>query len=198
MNIFKKVLQGTVILVIIIASMSVFAGAYDGYTDDFEYLKKSIATIDSICEKDIQQFVVENRGWIKELSNRLDKYLLTIPEEQRHDVITRLMGGDPSTRSNNLDEYFNSTEYHLRGGYWTYSLDPKWSVRLLFPTLKAAWEELETVYDGIRDDNGSLWNQYMCHYDLNAFGIAANIWDLEEGRPLIDYSGMVDVLCNPE
>lgn len=40
------------------------------------------------------------------------------------------MGFSSQHFSGNLDEYFNSVVYHYRGGYWTYSLDSKWSDRL--------------------------------------------------------------------
>ena len=64
-------------------------------------------------------------------------------------------------------------------------------------TVITIWAELEDHYYGIRNDNGSLWNQYRCHWDYDAFGIVAGTWDLEVGRPVIDYSEMFGVLCNP-
>lgn len=99
--------------------------------------------------------------------------------------------------SSNLDEYFTYVEYHKRGGYWTYSMDPKLSVRLLGSVMQAAWQELGNNYSGIRNDNGSLWNQYRCHWDYDAFGIVAGIWDLEVGRPVIPYEDMFAARCNP-
>lgn len=127
----------------------------------------------------------------------MDIYLATVSEEEKNAVITQLLGGNPYSRSGNLDEYFSYTEEHIRNDYLTYSMDPKWAVRLWRPTMEAAWAELEDAYSGIRNDNGSLWNQYLCHWDYDAFGIVAGIWDLEVGRPLIDYSDMFAALCNP-
>lgn len=167
-------------------------------TNEFEYLKGAIETIDAVPSEEINQYIEDNREWIDEIGVRLDAYLETIPEEQQHDTITRLLGGNPMARlSGNLDEYFNSVVYHYRGGYWTYSLDPKWSVRLWGPTMEAAWAELGNNYSGIRNDNGSLWNQYRCHWDYDVLGLIAGDWDLEVGRPLVPYSDMFAARCNP-
>lgn len=76
-------------------------------------------------------------------------------------------------------------------------MDPKLSVRLLGSVMQAAWQELGNNYSGIRNDNGSLWNQYRCHWDYDAFGIVAGIWDLEVGRPVIPYEDMFAARCNP-
>ncbi|MDD3393230.1 MAG: DUF2599 domain-containing protein [Anaerotignum sp.] len=167
-------------------------------TNEFEYLKGAIETIDAVPSEEINQYIEDNREWIDEIGVRLDAYLETIPEEQQHDTITRLLGGNPMARlSGNLDEYFNSVVYHYRGDYWTYSLDPKWSVRLWGPTMEAAWAELGNNYSGIRNDNGSLWNQYRCHWDYDVLGLIAGDWDLEVGRPLVPYSDMFAARCNP-
>jgi len=166
-------------------------------TDEFEYLKSAIETVNSIPESEIEQFIEDNQEWIDEIGERLDAYLENIPEDEQNDEVTKLMGGNPLSRSGNLDKYFKSTKYHKRGGYWTYTMSPKWGVRLWGPTMKAGWEELGKTYSGIRNDNGSLWNQYRCHWDYDVFGLVAGEWDLEEGRPVIAYSGMFAALCNP-
>lgn len=171
--------------------------------NEFQYLQNAINKIDAIPSDEINQYLKENREWIDEVGVRLDSYLATIPEEQHTSTITRLLAGNNKSNklsaslSGNLDEYFNSVKYHYRGGYWTYSLDPKWSVRLWGPTMEAAWEELGSVYSGVRNDNGSLWNQYKCHYDFDILGLIAGDWDLEEGRPLVSYADTVKALCNP-
>lgn len=165
--------------------------------DEFEYLKSAIETINAVPAEEATQYVESNREWIDEVGTRLDTYLTTVPEDQQNDTITRLFGGNPMARAGNLDEYFNYVEYHYRNTYWTYSMDPKLSVRLWGPTMQAAWDELGSTYYGIRNDNGSLWNQYRCHWDYDAFGIVAGIWDLEQGRPVIPYDDMFDALCNP-
>ena len=165
--------------------------------DEFDYLKNAIETINAVPALEADQFIEANREWIDEVGERLDAYLEAIPADEKNDTITRLFGGNPLARSGNLDEYFSYTEYHYRNGYWTYSMDPKVAVRLWRPTMEAAWAELEDSYYGIRNDNGSLWNQYLCHWDYDAFGIVAGTWELEGGRPGIDYSDMFGALCNP-
>lgn len=196
-NVSKRV--GAVLTALMImCSLCMAAGfAQAVQTDEFEYLKNAIQKIDAVSSQEINQYIEENREWIDDVGERLNAYLETIPEDEQHDVITFLMGGNPNARSNNLDEYFNSYIFHKRGDYWTYSLDPKWSVRLWGPTMQAAWSELGTVYYGIRNDNGSLWNQYKCHWDYDAFGLIAGEWDLEVGRPVIPYEDMFAALCNP-
>jgi hypothetical protein len=166
-------------------------------SSDFEYLRAAIATVNAVPSEEINQYIADNREWIDDIGLRMDVYLLTIPEAQRNDTITRLMGGNPLTRSGNLDEYFNFTTYHYRGDYWTYSMNPKWGVRLWGPTMQAAWAELGIAYAGIRNDNGSLWNQYECHWNYDAFGLLAGDWDLEVGRPIVSGFDMLTSLCNP-
>ena len=181
---------------VLLLSNVVTASAFTS-VNEFDYLQAAIETINAVPTSEADRFVETNREWIDEVGTRLDAYLETMTEEQKNDAITLLFGGNPLARSGNLDEYFSYVEYHYRGGYWTYSMDPKVAVRLWKSTMEAAWAELEDHYYGIRNDNGSLWNQYRCHWDYDAFGIVAGTWDLEVGRPVIDYSEMFGALCNP-
>ena len=192
-----KTLLCVMLAVLLSLSSTAFAYAETSKTDEFEYLKKAILKIDSISDSEIEQFVHENREWIDEVGMRLEAYLNSVPVNDQRQTLTYIMGGTPSPRGNNLSDYFKSTRYHYRGGYWTYSVNPKWSVRLYRPTMEAAWSALGNAYYGIRNDNGSLWNQYLCHWDYDAFGIVAGEWDLEVGRPVIPYSQMFAALCNP-
>lgn len=64
--------------------------------------------------------------------------------------------------------------------------------------MEAAWDELKRVYVAIRQDNGSMWNQYECHWDYDVFGAVAGSWDLEVGRPIVSDSEMFKSRCNPE
>jgi len=53
-------------------------------------------------------------------------------------------------------------------------MDPKVSTRLLRPYMDAGWSELAGIYYYIQNDDGSLWNQYLCHWDF--FG--GITWDI--------------------
>lgn len=70
---------------------------------------------------------------------------------------------------------------------------PKLSTRLLRPVCSNGWDALAAAYYGIRNDNGSLSDQYWCHFD--AFIEAG--WDIEEGCPNVGYIQTVLALCNP-
>lgn len=197
--------KGTTRIVGLMMAVTMMVGAFGMTTvaqaaemNEFEYLKAAIQKIDSVPEDEVSQFVQENREWIDEVDARLDSYLDEFSESDQQIEVANLVGDDVSTlAAGNLDEYFTYVECHKRGGYWTYSMDPKLSVRLLGSVMQAAWQELGNNYSGIRNDNGSLWNQYRCHWDYDAFGIVAGIWDLEVGRPVIPYEDMFAARCNP-
>ncbi|ALS78459.1 hypothetical protein AUO94_07185 [Planococcus kocurii] len=181
-------------------------------TNEFEYLRDAIATIDAVPFEEVNQYVEDNGEWIDEIGVRLETYIETFPEEQQNDEVKRLLSDDfmvqdankgansiqMASLSGNLDEYFTDVWFHLRSGYHTYSMEPKWSVRLWKITMEAAWDELGDNYIGIQYDNGSLWNQYKCHFDYDVFGALAGSWDLEVGRPIVSGVVMVRELCNPE
>lgn len=169
-------------------------------TNEFEYLKDAIETIDAVPAEEREQYLEDNREWIDEIGERLESYVESFPEEQKNYEVTRLISGDSVSPFllGNLDEYFNDVWTRSYGGYYTYSMEPKWSVRLWGPTMKAAWSELESSYAGIRTDNGSLWRQYKCHWDYDIFGAVAGSWDLEKGRPIVSDSEMLKTRCNPE
>ncbi|WP_339228430.1 DUF2599 domain-containing protein [Oceanobacillus sp. FSL K6-2867] len=172
-------------------------------TDEFKYLKDAIETVDAVPSEERDQYMEDNRDWIDEVGVRLESYVESFPEEERNDVVSRLlsdntMGKVEIALSGNLDEYFNDVWTSTRGGYYTYSMEPKWSVRLWGPTMEAAWSELGRNYSGIRNDNGSLWNQYKCHWDYDVFGAVAGSWDLEVGRPIVSDWEMFTSRCNPK
>ncbi|WP_158586288.1 DUF2599 domain-containing protein [Oceanobacillus profundus] len=171
-------------------------------TDEFKYLKDAIETVDAVPSEERDQYLEDNRDWIDEVGVRLESYVESFPEGEQNDVVTRLLsdnaiGEIEIALSGNLDEYFNNVWTSTRGGYYTYSMEPKWSVRLWGPTMEAAWNELGRNYSGIRNDNGSLWNQYKCHWDYDVFGAVAGSWDLEVGRPIVSDWEMFTSRCNP-
>lgn len=171
-------------------------------TDEFEYLRGAIKTIDAVPSEERNQYLEDNREWIDEIGVRLDAYLETIPEEQQNDEVKSLLSDSFMVNSlgleGNLGEYFDDVWFHTRDGWSTYSMEPKWSVRLWEKTMKAAWTELGNNYKGIRNDNGSLWNQYKCHWNYDAMGALAGSWDLEVGRPIVSEAQMIKTRCNPE
>ncbi|MFD2628018.1 DUF2599 domain-containing protein [Oceanobacillus kapialis] len=170
-------------------------------TNEFKYLKEAIETIDAVPSEEREKYMEENREWIDEIGVRLESYVESFPEEQQNDVVDRLLTDSSMAQIallGNLDEYFNDVWTRTYGGYYTYSMEPKWSVRLWGPTMRAAWDELESTYAGIRIDNGSLWRQYKCHWDYDVFGALAGSWDLEVGRPIVSDSEMFASRCNPE
>lgn len=92
-----------------------------------------------------------------------------------------------------MSDYFKSYQYHYRGGYWTYSMEPKLSTRTLRPVCSNAWSKLKQTYPNIRNNESSLSDQYWCHFE--AFIEAG--WDIEEGCPDVGFSRVVLVRCNP-
>lgn len=169
-------------------------------SDEFKFLKDAIATIDAVPSEERDQYMEDNREWIDEIGVRLESYVESFPEEEQNNVVDRLVSDSSMAQialRGNLDEYFNDVWTRTYNGYYTYSMDPKWSVRLWGPTMQAAWDELESSYAGIRTDNGSLWRQYKCHWDYDIFGAVAGSWDLEVGRPIVSDSEMFTSRCNP-
>jgi hypothetical protein len=207
-NKFKKMVFIALTSLMVLGSFTPASAATK--TNEFEYLRDAIATIDAVPSEERAQYEEDNSDWIDEVGDRLETYVETFPEEEQNDVVKRLLSDnfmeqDASSMvqiaslSGNLDEYFTDVWYHKKSdGYWTYSMEPKWSVRLWGPTMEAAWDELGRNYSGIRYDNGSLWNQYKCHWDYDAFGWLAGSWDLEVGRPIVSGGEMFTSRCNPE
>lgn len=161
-------------------------------TSEVEQLKADIALIEAVNPNDLKEFYNKNKEWIKDLNIRLEEYIADIPENQR-DIILKELRGDGEYSIRSISDYFNSHTFHLRNGYWTYSMTPKTSTRLLWSYAAAGWVELGRYYAGIRNDDGSLYNQYMCHFDL----VVDPNWDIEVGRPLVSYSATLLALCNP-
>lgn len=156
-----------------------------------DQLQADIAVIESVGLDNLQEFYNQNKDWIEDVNNRLEAYLANIPVDQRDAVLKELRDGEFSARA--ASDYFTSYTYHYRSGWWTYSMTPKLSTRLLRPYAQAGWDELAAIYSGIRNDNGSLSNQYWCHFDL----FVEADWDIEEGRPLVSYADTLLALCNP-
>lgn len=122
-------------------------------TDEFKYLQDAIETVDAVPSEERDQYLEDNRDWIDEVGVRLESYVESFPEGEQNDVVTRLLSDNAIGKieialSGNLDEYFNNVWTSTRGGYYTYSMEPKWSVRLWGPTMEAAWNELGRNYSG--------------------------------------------------
>lgn len=115
-------------------------------TNEFEYLRDAIETIDAVPSEERSQYLEDNREWIDEIGVRLEDYLETIPEEQQNDIVKSLLSDNflinTLSLSGNLGEYFDDVWFHKRDGWDTYSMEPKWSVRLWKSTMEAAWAEL--------------------------------------------------------
>jgi len=200
----RKMGQALAALVLAVtATISGATMAYASVDDDptssssFEQLMLDFARVRSVPQDQYFQFKAENRDWIDEVGVRLDDFLSGIPEYEHDAIILTLMGGNRLQRRDSVDDYFHSHQYHYRNGYWTYSVDPKLGVRLWRPTMEAGWSALAGIYYGIANDNGSLWRQYLCHWDYDAFGVIAGIWDLEVGRPIVSDWDMLVSMCNP-
>lgn len=159
----------------------------------YEQLKDDIQKIESVDTDNIEEFYNENEPWIEDVNNRLEEYLGNIPEEERDYVLIGLRNNGPFTIFSPFT-YFNTLQYHFRGGYWTYSMTPKTSTRLLKSYADAGWRELQNFYSLIRSDNGSLEDQYYCHYYAR---IEAD-WDIELGRPNVGLAKTILALCNPK
>ena len=161
---------------------------------EVEQLKADIAEIESLVDRDnFQKFYRQNKEWIEDVNARLEKYMADIPKDQREIALKELRGENPY-RTNAVSDDFYSHEFHLRGGYWTYSLHPKMSVRLWRPSCQAGWDALSTIYSSIAQSSpgSSLHDQYWCHFDL----VFAGIWDIERGREDVSYSMTLRSLCN--
>jgi hypothetical protein len=199
----KKMKKMVALLFVVVMVMSfatprsVFAVEFsDGNTlSEFEQLKADITKIESLVNHDnFQEFYKQNKEWIRDINIRLEKYMANIPKDQRAIVMNELRGEDPYSITG-VSDYFYYTEYHLRGGFWTYSLDPKLPVRLWGPSAQAGWEALAGIYYYIAmsPPGSSLHDQYWCHFDL----VFADIWDIERGRPDVSYFDTLAALCNP-
>jgi hypothetical protein len=158
---------------------------------EHDQLKAAIAIIESVDINDMQEFCNSNQEWLLDINTRLDVYLEAIPASQREAALIELRGENPRLRY--VFDYFDSFTYGMRNGFLTYSLLPKMSTRLLWAYAEAGWVDLTSIYTGIGNDNGSLYNQYMCHFDL----FVEADWDIEIGRPLVSYAATLLALCNP-
>lgn len=182
------------VLVLTLASPA-FALSNEGATtlSEYDQLKADIAIIENVELSELQEFQQENAEWIEEVNARIEAYLETIPAEERDSTLIELRGDNPNARS--AYDYFDSYKYHLRGEYYTYTMTPKMSTRLLRSYAEAGWDELSSIYYYIRNDTGSLYWQYMCHFDL----FVESEWDIERGVPEVSsYAAMIAALCNPQ
>ena len=176
--------------------MSVSAFAADASVDtapsEYEQLKADVQLVQSVELSNVQEFAAENKDWLENLDARIEEYLSGYPES-KHDSILTDLRGDGNARS--AYDYFDSYTYGLRNGYYTYSMVPKMTTRLLRSYAEAGWEELSNIYYYIENDTGSLYWQYMCHFDL----FVEADWDIERGVPEVSsYAEMLTRLCNPQ
>lgn len=200
-----------VAVMVITISTSAFAEEYSSKVEmsEVDKLKADIASVENVKVEDLQEFYKENQEWIEDVNTRLEEYLKDIPEDQKHSALREVLGSTTSegqidstlgellgvAASGSVYDYFNSVQYHFRGGYWTYSMAPKTATRLWAPTCQAGWVALGTIFSGIRNaaPGSSLHDQYWCHFDAL---IEAN-WDIEVGRPDVSYLATLWALCNP-
>ncbi len=170
-----------------------------------EQLLQDIALIESVDISDLKEFQNDNKKWIEDVNSRLENYISLVSDSKymRTTILKNLISesinkylleDDNYMSSRSVSDYFNYNIYHFRNGYWTYSLQPKSSTRLLRYVAIEGWEELKGIYYAISIDGGSLYNQYMCHFDL----VVEEDWDIERGRPHVLYFLTVLALCNPE
>lgn len=196
MNKVKGLLSVALALVLIVAlAVPAFAASTDNEVvlSEYEQLKADIAIIENVELDELQEFQQENADWIEDVNARIEAYLETVPAEDRDNTLIELRGDNPNARS--AYDYFDSYKYHLRGDYYTYTMTPKMSTRLLRSYAEAGWEELSNIYYYIRTDTGSLYWQYMCHFDL----FVESEWDIERGVPEVSsYAAMLAALCNPQ
>lgn len=157
----------------------------------YNQLKADIAVIENVELENLKEFYEENKDWLADVNSRLNSYIANVPESQQRSVLIELRDDMPATRG--IYDYFTSHTYHMRGGYWTYSMKPKMSTRLLSTYCRAGWRELSSIYYYIRTDTGSLSNQYWCHFDA----FIESGWDIERGRPHVSYFNTLLALCNP-
>lgn len=178
-----------------------------GKGNDFASLKHEVEYIDSLDVENIKEFYKSNENYFKDLENRLEKYASDnhITEEQVIDRIKsssgvqlklkdELLGTEALQASGkSMSDYFKSYQYHYRGGYWTYSMEPKLSTRTLRPVCSNAWSKLKQTYPRIKNNESSLSDQYWCHFEA----FIESGWDIEEGCPDVGFGRVVLALCNP-
>lgn len=160
-------------------------------TSEYQQLKEDITTINDVNPENIDEFYNENEEWVEDVNVRLESLLENMPQEDVDAVLIDLQSNGITLFSPYT--YFTSLRYHYRGGYWTYSMRPKTSTRLVKSYADAGWRELRNFYSLIRNDNGSLRDQYYCHYYAR---IEAN-WDIEVGRPNVGLARTIAAGCNP-
>lgn len=174
---------------------------------DLESLKSEIEYLDSLNVENIKEFYESNEAYLKDLEFRLQKYasdnsmstenLISSIMSSGTNLMSaeeRLLGTQVTPYSTKtMSDYFNSHTYHYRGEYWTYSMEPKMSTRLLRPVCANAWDVFKDEYPAVSNNENSLRDQYWCHFE--AFFEAG--WDIEEGCPDVGFIRVVFALCNP-
>ncbi len=173
-------------------------------------LRKELEYLNELNVTDAKAFYRENKAYIDGLNSRIDTYAvksgmsedaavnalvgqseLSLREKLLGTVGTTALWGKPSTDS--MSKYFSSYTYHYRGGYWTYSMTPKLTTRLLRSVCTSGWNQLVKTYPDIAKEEQSLSDQYWCHF--TAF--IESEWDIEEGRPAVGLTNTIRALCNP-
>jgi hypothetical protein len=197
----KKLIALFLVAIMSFTTTSAFAAEDTKVNKEFDKLQKDIEKIERVNPDNVEKFYKENKKWINDVNDRLDEYIADVPESEKEAELLKLRDGDNQFNSQ-LDnqfstfavssDYFNDHIFHLRGGMWTYSMEPKMSTRLLRPYASAGWNELTNYYSNI--DTNSLEDQYWCHFE--AF-IEAD-WDIEQGRPDVGLLKTIAAFCNPE
>jgi len=165
----------------------------------FVELHEDIAYINSLNEEEILYLIQNDRKFIEEIEDKLVKYLSKLSEDEKRDTMLLLHGINPFQRSSSLSAYFDTWLYHYRGVYFTFSLTPKWSVRLFNDVFWESYDALKTNYSAFQNDsNLSLYKQYYCHYLYDFTLGLSGAWDIEIGRPSIPMDQMLGCWCNPE
>lgn len=156
-------------------------------------LKKDMAIIQEIENNDVQKFYNDKKDWVENVNNRLEAYLEGMTTEQKSVAIAELLGSNSVSTRSSLTTYFTLASYTWRDGYHTYNIIPKENTRLLKSVAESGWDALASVYSGIANDNGSLHDQYLCHW----YGYFEYEWNIEEGRPNVGFAATVLAGCNP-
>lgn len=158
----------------------------------FSQLKKDLEKINNIPEEELSKFINDNSEWLEDVNNRLANYMNNIPLEQQETKLKELNGLNPNVKYDTRYYFFDSYSYTFRNGYQTYNLVPKASVRTLKYMADNAWNSLSEHYINIKNDDGGLYNQYICHY----YAIIEYEWNIEKGRPNVGLPQTIKEFCN--
>ncbi len=182
----KKTIVGALSVLFFVGTTQV---AYANENIEFEQLKNDIKIINEVEESQLQEYYIENEEWILEVNERLDEYLESISDEEKIVVMAKLEGINPNSRSST--SRFEWHRFEKRSGYWTYSMVPKASTRILKAYATEGYNELNNYYGSF--GTSSIKDQYWCHYQARI----ESEWNLEQGRPDVGLTNTILALCNP-